>query len=57
MSEAEAIDYETLRERFPWVGLARTEETDLSARYRDIMARARIDREAIEAMDAVRHSA
>jgi hypothetical protein len=57
MSEDEAIDYATLRKRFPWVGLAHTDETDLSARYREIQARARIDREAIEAIDAVRHSA
>ncbi len=57
MSEDQPIDYEALRKRFPWVGLARTEETDLSARYREIMARARIDREAMEAIDAVRRSA
>lgn len=54
MSEDETIDYATLRVRFPWVGLAPTAETDLSARHREIQARSRID---LEAIDAVRHIA
>ena len=41
----ELIDYEAVRQRFPWVGLANTGERDLSSRYREIMAEAQHDRE------------
>jgi hypothetical protein len=57
VTEPQPIDYEALRKRFPWVGLARTEEDNISSRYREIMAQARVDREVIEAIDAVRRSA
>lgn len=53
----EPIDYEALRERFPWVGLGSDEESDFAARYREISARARIDREAMDALDEVRRTA
>lgn len=57
MTEVEPIDYEAIRERFPWVGLGSEEKSDFSARYREIMNQARVDREAMEAIDAVRRSA
>lgn len=57
MSEEEPIDYEALRVRFPWVGLADEEAMPAAARHRDVMARARIDREAMDALDAARQSA
>ncbi|WP_405139459.1 hypothetical protein OG589_23190 [Sphaerisporangium sp. NBC_01403] len=57
MSDEEQIDYEVVRRRFPWVGLASIDEPDLAARYREIMAEARRDREIVEAIDAVRRSA
>jgi hypothetical protein len=57
MSDDEPIDYEAIRRRFPWVGLGTSEENDFSLRYREIMAEARRDREIVEAIDAIRHSA
>lgn len=57
MSEGEPIDYEALRVRFPWVGLADEEAMPAAAHHRDVMARARIDREAMDALDAARQSA
>ena len=57
MAENEPVDYEALRQRFPWVGLAHTDETDLSARYREIQARAPVDVAAIETTNAARHGA
>ena len=52
-----SIDYGSIRERFPWVGLVNVGEQDLSARYREIMAEARRDREIVAAIDSVRRSA
>ncbi|WP_158088698.1 hypothetical protein [Thermoactinospora rubra] len=57
MEAHEQIDYDALRRRFPWAGMVSTGEHDLSARYREIMAEARRDREIVEAIDAVRRSA
>ncbi|MGH3730495.1 MAG: hypothetical protein ACRDTU_17335 [Micromonosporaceae bacterium] len=57
MNDDEPTDYPTVRRRFPWVGLVNTGETDLSARYREVMAEARRDREIVEAIDSVRRSA
>lgn len=57
MEEVASIDYERIRRRFPWVGLASTGESDLADRYREIMAEARSDREIVEAIDSVRRSA
>jgi hypothetical protein len=51
------IDVEAVRERFPWVGLASIDESALSARYREILAEARKDREIVEAIEAARRSA
>ena len=55
MDEKPPIDYESMRQRFPWVGLGG--DDDLSGRYREIRAEAHRDREIIEAIDSVRHSA
>ncbi|GGL94361.1 hypothetical protein GCM10012279_09780 [Micromonospora yangpuensis] len=52
-----SIDYEPVRQRFPWVGLVNTGEHDLSGRYRDIMAEAQRDRAIVEAIDSIRRSA
>lgn len=41
MAKKPLIDYESLRQRFPWVGLGG--EDDLSSRYREIMAEAHRD--------------
>lgn len=57
MTEVEPIDYEAVRRRFPWVGLADDETIPRAARYREIMTRARLDRAAMEAIEAVRSSA
>ncbi|MBX6723083.1 MAG: hypothetical protein IRY92_07590 [Dactylosporangium sp.] len=57
MDDVASIDYETVRRRFPWAGLVNTGERDLSARYREIMAEARRNREIVEAIDSVRRSA
>jgi hypothetical protein len=57
MSDEPAIDYEALRLRFPWVGLADEETLPSAARYREVMARAHIDREAVDALEAVRRTA
>ncbi|WP_280499012.1 hypothetical protein [Nocardia cyriacigeorgica] len=53
MGDNEPVDYDAVRQRFPWVGLADTGEGDLSARYREMMANARRDREIVEAIEAV----
>lgn len=58
MSEEQPrVDLAALRARFPWAGMASIDEAELSARYREIMAEARRDREIVEAIDAVRRSA
>jgi hypothetical protein len=57
MDEDQQIDLESLRRRFPWVGLASIDDPTLSSRYREIMAEARRDREIVEAIDAIRRSA
>jgi hypothetical protein len=57
MEEDREMDIESLRQRFPWVGLASIDDTDLSGRYREIMAEARRDREIVEAIDAIRRTA
>lgn len=57
MTEVEPIDYEAVRKRFPWVGLADDETIPRAALYREIMTRARLNREAMEAIEAVRFSA
>lgn len=57
MVEDRGADYEELRKRFPWIGLGSDEASDFSARYREVMARARVDREAIDAVDEVRRTA
>lgn len=57
MDNVVSIDYEPVRERFPWVGLINTGEQDLSARYREIMAEAQRDRAIVEAIDSIRRSA
>ncbi|WP_171050028.1 hypothetical protein [Nocardia cyriacigeorgica] len=57
MDETHPIDYDAIRERFPWVGLVSTGERDLSSRYREIMAESRRDREIVEAIDAIRRTA
>lgn len=57
MNEVASIDNGPVRRRFPWVGLVNTGEQDLSARYREIMAEARRDREIVEAIDNIRRSA
>jgi hypothetical protein len=51
------IDVDALRERFPWVGMASVDEPELSARYREILADARKDREIVAAIEAARRSA
>ncbi|WP_169945299.1 hypothetical protein [Microbispora sp. H11081] len=38
MSDDKPIDYEAVRRRFPWVGLGESGESELSGRYRQIMA-------------------
>jgi hypothetical protein len=55
MDEKPPIDYESVRQRFPWVGLG--EDDDLSGRYREIMAEAHRDREIVEAIDSALRSA
>jgi hypothetical protein len=55
MDEKQPIDYESVRQRFPWVGLGGSD--DVSERYCEIMAEAHRDREIVEAIDSVRHSA
>jgi hypothetical protein len=51
------INYEALRERFPWVGLFDEDWGDIASRYREIMAEALMDRRIVEAIDAVWRSA
>ena len=36
--DEQQIDIDSLRERFPWVGLASIDEPELSVRYREILA-------------------
>jgi hypothetical protein len=55
MDEEQHIDYESVRRRFPWVGLG--SDDDVAGRYREILAEAHLDREIVEAIDQVRHSA
>ena len=55
--DGEQINTEELRQRFPWIGLASIDEPELSARYREIQAEARKDREIVEAIEAARRSA
>lgn len=57
MNDEQPNDRGTLRERFPWLGLVSIDEPDLSSRYREMMAEARYGREAIEAVEYIRHSA
>lgn len=57
MNDVVSIDYASVRRRFPWVGLVNVGEHDLAARYREIMAEARRDREIVEAIDSIRRSA
>ena len=58
MSEVTTIDYDELRERFPWAGLVDDETLPAAAEHRDVMARAHLDRAALDALDAARrHSA
>lgn len=57
MADDEDIDIESLRQRFPWVGMASIDEVDLSSRYREIMAEARRDREIVQAIDTIRRTA
>lgn len=54
-AQASRVDLHERRRRLDQRCLSE-DETDLSARYREIQARSRIDRETIEAIDAVRHS-
>lgn len=54
MAEEAPYDVEELRERFPWVGLGPAGETELSSRYREIMAETRISREIVAAVDEIR---
>ncbi|MER6830337.1 hypothetical protein ABT352_30415 [Streptosporangium sp. NPDC000563] len=54
-SDTDAIDYEAIRRRFPWVGCFDSGGNDFSSRYRDMMAEALRDREIVEAIDAARH--
>lgn len=42
------IDYEPLRQRFPWVGLVNTGEQDLSGHYREMTAEAPRGRAIVE---------
>ncbi len=51
------IDIDSVRQRYPWVGLASIDEPELSARYREILADARKDREIVAAIEAARRSA
>jgi hypothetical protein len=41
----------------PWVGLLEVDQPDLSTRYREIMAQAHRDREIVETIESIRHSA
>jgi hypothetical protein len=54
MDEKQPIDYKSVRQRFPWIGLG---GDDVSGRYREIMAAAHRNREIVEAIDSLRHSA
>lgn len=53
----EPIDYEALRERLPWVGLADDATLPPASTYRETMARAHVDRQAVDALDEARRSA
>lgn len=53
--EKQPVDYESVRQRFPWIGLGGGD--GVSGRYRELMAEAHRDREVVEAIDSVRHSA
>lgn len=53
MANLASIDYESLRQRFPWVGLVDSGEQDLSGRYREILAAVRRSRAIVESIDPV----
>ena len=55
--EDQQIDIDSVRERYPWVGLASIDEPELSARYRELLADARKDHEIVAAVEAARRSA
>jgi hypothetical protein len=58
MPQVTDADYEELRARFPWIGLADEPRLPAAADFREVMERAPVDREALAALDAVRrHSA
>lgn len=57
MTEKAPYDLEELRTRFPWVGLGSDDKTEHAARYREIMAESRVDREIVEAIDEIRRTA
>jgi hypothetical protein len=48
MDEEQARLDEELRHRFPWLGLGPPGETELSSRYRETMAQARVNQETID---------
>lgn len=53
MTDDGPYDLEALRERFPWVGIGTTDETDLSSRYREIMADSLRNREIVDAIEKI----
>jgi hypothetical protein len=55
MDEKLPIDYESVRQHSPWVGLGGCD--DVSGRYRGLMAEAHRDREIVESINSVRHGA
>jgi hypothetical protein len=57
MAEDQSFDREALRQRFPWFGLLEIDQPDLPSRYREIMAEAHRDREIVETIESIRHSA
>ena len=57
MTDETPIVYEAVRARFPWVGIFDSGESELSSRYREIMAESRRNREIVAAIDAARRSA
>jgi len=57
MADDQSIDMNALRVRFPWIALVDLDQPDLASRYREIMAESHRDREIIEAIESIRHSA
>lgn len=57
MADEQSIDKDALRARFPWIGLADIDQPDLAGRYREITAEAHRDREIVETIESIRHSA